>query len=373
MHIERRGLPLLAILLVLGAALAALAACAQERGPDAGWDDSSSAVILLYHHVSDDTPRSTSVSPQRFREHLAHLEENAFNVWPLPRLLDGLAGAEPIPPRTLAITFDDAYASVYDTAWPLLRARGWPFTVFVSTQYIDDRLASYMSWDQLREIEADGATLANHSRSHPSMAHPRPDESRREWLARIRAEIVDAQARLDAETRAPARLFAWPYGEYSPPVQALLEELGFIGLAQRSGAVGPASDFTALPRFPMAFGFDDLEQFALKVRTRPLPVLAVEPASGVLAADQSDAEIRFTLDEQAAIRIDAMNCFSRGRPIDIERVGDSPPRFRVSNVQPIGVGRTTFNCTAPASDANVWYWASFLWMRPRPDGSWYEG
>ncbi len=350
----------------------ALVACAREA-PSGVWDDRSSAVVLVYHHVSDETPRSTSVSPQRFREHLEHLEEHAFTVWSLPRLLAALQHGEPIPERTVAITFDDAYASVYDTAWPMLRERGWPFTVFVSTQYLDDRLASYMTWSQLRDIEQDGATIANHSRNHPSMAQPQPGESRPQWLARLRAELEDAQARLEAETRAPARIFAWPYGEYSPPAQALLSELDFIGMAQQSGALGPASDFTALPRYPMAFGFDDLEQFALKVRTRPLPTLAVEPTGGVLTPDQTDVSVRFGVDPSSAIRIDALNCFSRGQPLEIDRIGNNPPRFRVANVQPLPVGRTTFNCTAPARDANVWYWVSFLWMRPRPDGSWYEG
>lgn len=357
-------------LLLMGVALAV---CARDSASAGAWDDRATAVVLLYHHVSDETPRSTSVSPQRFREHLEHLAEHEFNVWPLPRLLAALQRGEPIPPRTVAITFDDAYASVYDTAWPMLREQGWPFTVFVSTQYIDDRLGNYMRWSQLREIERAGATLANHSRNHPSMAQPQPEESRRDWLARLRAEIEDAQARLEAEAQSPARIFAWPYGEYSPPAQALLSELGFIGMAQQSGALGPGSDFTALPRYPMAFGFDDLEQFALKARTRPLPLVNVEPTSGVLAPEQNAATVSFTLAEDSAVRIDALNCFSRGQPIEVERLGEQPPRFRIANVQPIGVGRTTFNCTAPARDANVWYWASFLWMRPRPDGSWYEG
>ena len=36
------------------------------------------------------------------------------------------APGTPLPDKTAAITFDDGYISIYDTAWPLLKAKGWP-------------------------------------------------------------------------------------------------------------------------------------------------------------------------------------------------------------------------------------------------------
>lgn len=352
----------------------ALGACAREVPPEQqpAWDDTTSAVALVYHHVSTGTPRSTSVTPERFIEHLDYLADNDFTVWALPRVIDALRGAETMPPRTVAISFDDAYVSVYDTALPELQARGWPFAIFVSTQYIDDGLGNYMTWDQLRAAERAGATIANHSHTHPSMAHPGSDESMVEWLARIRAEIETAQQRLEAELNGPARIFAWPFGEYSPSVQALLGELGFTGMAQRSGAMGAGSDLTALPRYPIATGFDDMEQFALKARSRPLPVSAVDPESAVLPPAQDSASVSFSL-QPGDYRADAISCYSRGQALDIEQLDAAPLRLRVSSAAPLPVGRTTFNCTAPASDGGGWFWHSFLWMRPRADGSWYEG
>ncbi len=363
-----------AVGMVLGSGLLALGACGRDvpTAQQASWDDATSAVGLVYHHVSQETPRSTSVTPERFVEHLEYLADNDFTVWALPRVIDALRGGETMPPRTVALSFDDAYLSVYETALPQLQARGWPFTIFVSTQYIDDGLRDYMTWDQLRAAEQAGATIANHSRTHPSMAHPRADESMVEWLAGIRAEIESAQQRLDAELDAPARIFAWPYGEYSPPVQSLLRELGFTGIAQRSGAMGAGSDFTALPRFPMATGFDDMEQFALKARSRPLPVSAVDPESAVLPPEKDSASVSFSL-QPGDYRADAISCYSRGQALNIEQLDEAPLRLRVSGAGPLPVGRTIFNCTAPASDGGGWFWHSFLWMRPRADGSWYEG
>ncbi|MEC7469752.1 MAG: hypothetical protein VYC51_07900, partial [Pseudomonadota bacterium] len=39
------------------------------------------AVILLYHHVAENTPRSTSVTPDEFAEHLAFIKAN-YVVFP---------------------------------------------------------------------------------------------------------------------------------------------------------------------------------------------------------------------------------------------------------------------------------------------------
>ena len=46
------------------------------------------AVILQYHHVSNETPESTSISPQQFEAHLQYLADNHFNVVPLSELMN---------------------------------------------------------------------------------------------------------------------------------------------------------------------------------------------------------------------------------------------------------------------------------------------
>jgi hypothetical protein len=38
------------------------------------------AIILVYHHVSEDTPRSTSVTPGVFESHLDYLAEHDYEV-----------------------------------------------------------------------------------------------------------------------------------------------------------------------------------------------------------------------------------------------------------------------------------------------------
>lgn len=330
-----------------------------------------SAVVLEYHHVADDTPPSTSVTPETFERHMDYLEANGFEVWPLPRLVAAIRAGEDVPDRAIALTFDDGYRSVYAEAFPRLQARGWPFTIFITTGYLDGGDRNFVSWDQLREMEAAGVTIGNHTVSHPHMIRRREGEGEAAWERRMRREIVDAQARLEQELERPTRLFAYPFGEFSPAVAAMVRELGFIGFGQQSGALGPGSDFSALPRFPIATAFAGMESFAIKVRSRPLPVTATRPESGVLGADDDRPRLRLTLGP-GPYRPEAIRCYLGGDTVPLELDTGDPPRLSMRPARPLQAGRSKVNCTAPATDGDQWFWYSFLWMKPLPDGSWYR-
>lgn len=332
------------------------------------------AVILLYHHVAADTPASTSVDPATFEAHLDYLAGHDFHVWPLSKILTHLHEGKSIPDHTVALTFDDAYASVFSEAYPRLKRRGWPFTVFVSTDYIDKHYKNYMTWDQLREVSRHGAELGNHSRSHPHLVRRGDDESEARWRERVRAEITGAQRRLAAETHNPIKVFAYPYGEYSPPLEHIVSELGFYAVGQQSGAVGSVSDLHAAPRFPMADGYADQRQFITKVHTRPLPVTVLAPKAPLLGAGPMRPVLRLRIGD-GAFRIDGLACYASGQGRMAlhwvnrkRRIVDISPRTPLK-----GGGRYKYNCTAPSSEVNgVFFWYSHLWMKKNPDGTWYN-
>ena len=129
----------------------------------------SNGVILLYHHVATDSPPSTSISPEDFRGHLDYLRDNDFNVIPLDRLIEGLQNKEILPDKAVAITFDDGYISIYETAFPMLQSYNFPFTLFLSTGPIDRQQTNYINWEQIKEMSDAGVIIANHMVEHPYM------------------------------------------------------------------------------------------------------------------------------------------------------------------------------------------------------------
>ncbi|MDZ7669712.1 MAG: polysaccharide deacetylase family protein [Gammaproteobacteria bacterium] len=362
--------------LLLAAVLAAAApACGQAPPADAA-AAGGHAVVLLYHHVADDTPPSTSVTPDVFDAHLDYLDSNGYQVIALSRLIDALAdggNAQSLPEKAVAITFDDAYASVYHQAAARLEQHGYPYAVFVSTDYIDQGLGNYMTWQQLRDLETRGAEIANHSRDHGHYVHRPTGESRAEWRARIKADIESAQQRLEDELHAPLEVIAYPYGEFNPALQTLTRELGMVGFGQQSGPVGSASDLQALPRFPMAAGFAELDSLAEKLRTRPFQVTVLSDDDPVLAHDAPAPTLRVKLKADTA-RLEALSCFVTGQDApQLEWVDADAGILEVTARRPLPAGRSKYTCTAPSTEGSgIFHWYSHLWMKPPGPGSWYS-
>ncbi len=331
--------------------------------------DDSTAVILLYHHIDTTTPRSTSITPASFEAQLDYLEREGYSVLPLAEIVRALRAGERLPPRTVALTFDDGYSSVYGEALPRLERRDWPFTVFVATDYIDDGYAGFMTWAELRDLEGRGGTVANHSTSHAHLIRRQANEREADWRARVGADIEAAQARLDAELDHPLRMFAYPYGEFDSALETIVAELGLVAFGQQSGPVGTSSGMQQLARFPMATGYDSLESFAEKLRTLPLPVTVLAPASRVLGARSAAPTLEVRLSE-GGYRRDALRCYVAGQ--DPARLDWQDDVVRIRAQRPLGPGRSKYNCTAPsATTSGVYYWYSHLWIQPRDDGSWY--
>jgi peptidoglycan/xylan/chitin deacetylase (PgdA/CDA1 family) len=256
---------------------------------------------------------------------------------------------------------------------PMLRERGWPFTVFVSTEAVDNAYRGYLSWDELRELGRNGATFGNHSVSHAHLVRRLDAESEAAWQARISAEISEARSHLNDELGARMiPVFAWPYGEYTTATRTLLADSERFGLGQHSGAAGPDSDFLALPRYPVATGLA-LTEFALRARSRPLPVKLAERERHIADPGEERPPLRLVLDDVDDVRIDELACYASGQGrMQLEWLNNGTMEFVIRPERALQRGRSKYNCTAPSRNgAGVWYWFGYLWMRQLPDGSWY--
>jgi biofilm PGA synthesis lipoprotein PgaB len=316
------------------------------------------AVILMYHRFSENKYPSTNVRIEQFEAHLDHFSKEKYFVLSIVKIMAAIKELSALPDRTVSITIDDGYLSVYEVAYPKFKALGWPFTVFVNTDPIDQGMRGYMSWDQLREIHANGATLANHSASHDSLIERRPGETFHRWMKRIRENIERAQTRLKKEIGTAPMLFSYPYGEYNKEVADLVTKMGYSAFGQQSGAVGPGSDLRALPRFPIAEAYANIGEFRVKVKSLPMPVKAVTPWDPVV--NNTRPEIEITLGETDA-RLKELSCFVSGQGRVRVRWIEEGKRFAVGPQRDLGMGRQRVNCTAPRNDGR-YLWFSHPWF-----------
>ena len=77
-------------------------------------------VLLVYHRFSDDEPKSTSTSPEIFKQHLEYLKNNDYSVLPLKNVIRSLQSKESLPSNCISLTADDGFLSIYTEAFPLL-------------------------------------------------------------------------------------------------------------------------------------------------------------------------------------------------------------------------------------------------------------
>jgi biofilm PGA synthesis lipoprotein PgaB len=326
------------------------------------------AVILLYHHVDDETPAATSTPPRLFARHLDLLDREQSVVMPLAEVVAGLRdSATELPDRAVALTFDDGYRSVFTTAFPLLAARGWPFTVFVCPDDVDAGRGPVATWDELRTMALAGATIANHGAVHTFLQRRAPGESPADWRVRVRSGLLAAQERIAREIGAAEPLFAYPYGEWNPDLADLVSELGWTGFGQQSGPAGAGSDFQVLPRFPAAGVYADPGGLTEKLRSLPLPLLAVSPRDpGVPlpagAARARRPDLRLQLDPAGA-PWSGLKAWEAGQgEAVVSWESRSGGVVVVRAREPLAAGRGRTNVTAPSGLPGRWYWYSHLWI-----------
>ena len=106
-------------------------------------------LILRYHRVYGDGPEpiyELGLPRPLFEAQLDFLRHHC-NVVPLADVFDGLFLGKPLPPRAVAITFDDGYKDNFTEAFPALRSRGLPATVFIAVENVERGTPFW--WDRL--------------------------------------------------------------------------------------------------------------------------------------------------------------------------------------------------------------------------------
>ena len=328
-------------------------------------------VILQYHHFSAETPAITSVTPEQFDAHLDYLQANDFHVLPLRDVVSALQQNKQLPERCVSLTVDDAYISVYENAFPRLKKLGWPLTVFVNTQGVDQGIRSYMSWDQMREMADHGVSFENHGHGHIHMIRSLNGESDAAWRKRIIRDISTAQQRLSAEIGVEPRLFAYPYGEYNPELVNIIRDMGFAGFGQQSGPAWPGADLGVLPRFPMAAAYARMPGFITKLNTLPLAVISAVPADPLVPLQQRRPALTIRL-ASGTYRKSAIQCYIDGsNDVSVTWSGDVADQFTVKPNFDLGPGRHRTNCTMPSAQRGRFHWYSHNWFVRKSDGSWY--
>lgn len=317
-------------------------------------------VVLQYHHISDSTPSATSTSVSLFKAQLKMIEASNLSIVPLESGTANALTDVNTESNHVAITFDDAYESIYDTAAPMLAAQNHPYTIFVSTEAVGGD--GYMTWAQLAELaKSDKVTIANHSTNHSHMAR-RPNETNKDWRKRATSSLDNAQALLHAKLGTIEPMFAYPYGEFDAALESMIAERGWYGFGQQSGAIGNGSGKTRLPRFPMANAYGQLSSLGDKLKSKAFPINADALPDGIMTENPPILSVVLPEDFNPS----RLTCFASGMGrIEFEQAEDR--QVNVQAPKAFNSRRFRYNCTYPAGNGSF-YWLSQQWLdRSQPE------
>jgi peptidoglycan/xylan/chitin deacetylase (PgdA/CDA1 family) len=221
--------------------------------------------ILCYHRFSESCLASFCTPAAVFEEQMRYLKENAYRVISLSEFQEFITYRRSIPVKSVIITLDDGYSSIYEIAYPILKKYGFTATLFIYTDFIGNS-KSAMTWDELKQMKADGFEVGSHSLSHCDLTRKREGESDRAFFERVREELVVSKQIIDQKLGQNTTYLAFPYGAYDPAVLALSQEAGYkLGFSVKKGGNPFFSDPLTIKRDQMLM--KDMGGFIAKLKT----------------------------------------------------------------------------------------------------------
>ncbi len=200
--------------------------------------------------------------PRRFREQMEFLRQRGFRPLTFRELTSSELSEKPV-----IITFDDAYESVYQQAFPILQEYGFPAVIFVIVRYVgtwntwDANLGGlrfrHVSANQIRELAQAGWEIGSHTLTHRALTYLPEKE--------VDREVRESRRQLQEITGQEVLTLAYPFGLQNAAVRERTRTAGYRWACQNLwGEYRPDNPFT-IRRIPV-YRTDSLAAFRRKLQ-----------------------------------------------------------------------------------------------------------
>jgi peptidoglycan/xylan/chitin deacetylase (PgdA/CDA1 family) len=115
--------------------------------------------VFMFHAVEHD----------RFAAQLAFLQRNEYRTLTMREFMAFLRGDRQLNQPSVLLSFDDGHKSLYQVAYPLLKAYGFRAVGFLVSSYIREwpSPGAWLSWPEVLEMEQSGVmTFESHTAKH---------------------------------------------------------------------------------------------------------------------------------------------------------------------------------------------------------------
>ncbi len=171
--------------------------------------------VIYYHDIVEKGKGNSyqKVEIQKFEEQMKYLSDNGYKTL----LFEDLD--KPLKSKSVLVTFDDGFKTVYNRAVPVMRKYGIKGNVFLPTKYVEEGDEHFMTWDMLKELCGKNEfSVAAHTHTHKDI--------RTLDRAAMAKETEQNNSLIYDRLGIKAEGFCMPYGKYDSKSIKLLKELG---------------------------------------------------------------------------------------------------------------------------------------------------
>lgn len=210
--------------------------------------------ILMFHYVSSlqgDLVDSNWMPTSVFEENLKALKEAGYTTLSSADAKKVLTTKTKPSDKMVWLTFDDGSLTVYRDIFPLLKKYNMHATAFIVTNFVNNKQAGILTWEQIKEMKESGLVdFESHSANHSDLG--------KITSAAMEEELKSSKDELDSKLAQKTEVICYPAGGYNQETLNIAGNLGYkFGLLDpgRNGAVAKAASLAdgllTLPRFRM--------------------------------------------------------------------------------------------------------------------------
>jgi peptidoglycan/xylan/chitin deacetylase (PgdA/CDA1 family) len=209
-------------------------------------------ITILSYHSIDNHGTPLSVSPRHFAAQMKTVANEGCPTFTMSDVAKHLSQSRPFPPRAVAVTFDDGFASVVGEAVPMLRHLGIKATVFIITGMVGRRTdwtdrgqtlpsLPLLTWEQIEGLRDAGIEIGAHSITHGFLTQYADAE--------LQEELEGPKSLLQERLGVPAAVLAYPQGDYDIRVVRAADAAGYYAaVTVDQGRATLRNNPLALPR-----------------------------------------------------------------------------------------------------------------------------
>lgn len=196
--------------------------------------------ILTYHRVHTYATELTksipdlTIEPPVFAAEMAALSRAGYHTVTQQQLFEAMYRGAALPPKPVLISVDDGYVDDVTQILPVLRRERMVATFYVITGRFHE--PGFLRQSQVRELEAAGMDIGDHTRTHANLPALGP--------AALTAEVAGSRADLERVVGHPVYWFAYPYGAFDQHVVAAVRSAGYLLATTTQGG---STESTAAP------------------------------------------------------------------------------------------------------------------------------